>query len=61
VSLQCWSTTPDERDPTPKIPDQSRFIGGTTFQDTRDARFCAVGLYWVRILYRVWKVHLRPL
>jgi hypothetical protein len=35
VSLRCWSTTPDERGMTAKIPDQPRFLGGTTFRDTR--------------------------
>jgi hypothetical protein len=35
VSLRCWSTTPDERGTTAKIPDQPEFLDGTTFQDTR--------------------------
>ena len=35
VSLRCWSTTPDQRGSTAKIPDQPNFLGETTFQDTR--------------------------
>jgi len=35
VSLRCWSTTPDERGRTIKIPDQPRFLGEITFRDTR--------------------------
>jgi len=33
--LRCWRTTPDQRGPTQKIPDQPIFIGASTFRDTR--------------------------
>jgi len=35
VSLRCWLTTTDERDPTENIPDQAGFLSETAFQDTR--------------------------